>query len=92
MVEQGRSWLCEDEHGRILDRLAGLEKVIPRDAVTQALVSTDKLCFVERYCRETTNHLRFARARNLNTRNGNGSVFADSLRDRQQLHNRFSER
>lgn len=42
MFEQGCSSLPADENGRILDRLAGLEKVILPELVTQALASTGK--------------------------------------------------
>jgi hypothetical protein len=42
MVGQGCSPLSADEHGRILDRLAGLEKVIAPELVTQALATTGK--------------------------------------------------
>ena len=42
MVEQGRSRLPADENGRILDRLAGMEKSILPELVTQALASTGK--------------------------------------------------
>jgi hypothetical protein len=37
MVEQGRSTLSTNEDGRILDRLAGMEKVIPPELVRQVL-------------------------------------------------------
>ncbi len=42
MVEQGCSRLPGDETGRILDRLAGLEKIISPELATQALVATNK--------------------------------------------------
>ena len=42
MDEQGRSTLSADESGRILDRLAGLEKVISQKQITNALKVTDK--------------------------------------------------
>ncbi len=42
MVEQGRSRLPADENGRILDRLAGMEKIILPELVTLALTATDK--------------------------------------------------
>lgn len=42
MDEQGRSTLPEDENGRILDRLAGLEKVISQEEITNALNATGK--------------------------------------------------
>jgi hypothetical protein len=42
MVEQGCSRLSADENGRILDRLAGMEKIILPGLVTQALASTGK--------------------------------------------------
>ena len=42
MVEQGRSRLSADENGRILDRLAGMEKIILPELVTQALAATGK--------------------------------------------------
>ena len=42
MDEQGRSTLSADESGRILDRLAGLEKVISQEQITNALNATDK--------------------------------------------------
>jgi hypothetical protein len=40
MKRQGRSTFSTDESKRILDRLAGLEKVITPDQVPQALVAT----------------------------------------------------
>jgi hypothetical protein len=43
MCEQGRSTLATGEDGRILDRLAGLEKVIAPDLVRQALQATDRV-------------------------------------------------
>lgn len=42
MVEQGSSSLSADEHGRILDRLAGMEKIILPELVERALASTGK--------------------------------------------------
>ena len=42
MYEQGSSSLSADEHGRILDRLAGMEKVIRTELVSRALASTGK--------------------------------------------------
>lgn len=42
MVEQGCSRLPADEQGRILDRLAGMEKIIAPELVAQALASTNK--------------------------------------------------
>jgi hypothetical protein len=42
MVGQGCSPLSADEHGRILDRLAGLEKVIAPELVAEALATTGK--------------------------------------------------
>ena len=42
MFEHGCSRLSEDENGRILDRLAGIEKCIPAELATQALASTGK--------------------------------------------------
>jgi hypothetical protein len=43
MLEQGRSTLASGEDGRILDRLAGLEKVISPDLLRQALQATDRV-------------------------------------------------
>lgn len=43
MVEQGRSTLSADEQGRIVDRLAGLEKVIPPEVVRQVLEDTGRV-------------------------------------------------
>lgn len=43
MVEHGCSRLPADENGRILDRLAGMEKIILPELVTQALTATGKL-------------------------------------------------
>ena len=43
MSLQGRSTFSTDESNRILDRLAGLEKVITPDQITQALVATDRI-------------------------------------------------
>ncbi len=42
MDEQGRSTFSEDQNGRILDRLAGLEKVISPEQITNALKAADK--------------------------------------------------
>lgn len=42
MREQGRSTLAAGEEGRILDRLAGLEKVIPAELVRQVLRASDR--------------------------------------------------
>ena len=42
MDEQGRSTFSEDQNGRILDRLAGLEKVISQEQITNALKATNK--------------------------------------------------
>ena len=42
MDEQGRSTFSEDQNGRILDRLAGLEKVISQEQITNALKATHK--------------------------------------------------
>ena len=42
MVEQGCSRLSADENGRILDRLAGMEKIILPKLAMQALASTGK--------------------------------------------------
>lgn len=43
MAEQGRSTLSAGEDGRILDRLAGLEKVIPPELVRQVLKQTGRI-------------------------------------------------
>jgi len=43
MTGQGCSTFSTDESGRILDRLAGLEKIITPDKITQALVATDRV-------------------------------------------------
>jgi hypothetical protein len=43
MLEQGCSTFSTDESNRILDRLAGLEKVITPDQMMQALVATDRV-------------------------------------------------
>lgn len=43
MDEQGCSRLPADENGRILDRLAGMEKIIAPELVMLALANTDKL-------------------------------------------------
>ena len=51
MVEQGRSTLTPDESGRVLDRLAGLEKVISPESVRQALSMTGRCS--QRTCRLT---------------------------------------
>jgi hypothetical protein len=42
MSEQGRSTLSADEQGRILDRLAGLEKIVTEDLLDAALEATGK--------------------------------------------------
>ena len=42
MLEQGRSTLSADEQGRILDRLAGLEKMVTEDVMCSVLEATDK--------------------------------------------------
>ena len=42
MVEQGCSRFSADENGRVLDRLAGMEKIILPELATQALVATGK--------------------------------------------------
>jgi hypothetical protein len=42
MCEQGCSRLSPDDSGRILDRLAGMEKIIPTELVIQALANTKK--------------------------------------------------
>ena len=41
-MPQGQCTLPPDEAGRILDRLAGLEQVIPPEAVRQALRLPDE--------------------------------------------------
>jgi len=43
MAAQGRSTLATGEDGRILDRLAGLEKVIPAELVRQVLQATGRV-------------------------------------------------
>lgn len=43
MTRQGCSTFSTDESGRILDRLAGLEKIITPDMITQALVATERV-------------------------------------------------
>ena len=43
MKEQGSSTLSPDESGRILDRLAGLEKIISREMVRQVLEATQRV-------------------------------------------------
>jgi hypothetical protein len=43
MLEQGRSTLATGEDGQILDRLAGLEKVIPVELVRQVLHATQRV-------------------------------------------------
>lgn len=43
MSQQGSCLLSSDEDGRILDRLAGLEKVIPPELVRQALDATARV-------------------------------------------------
>ncbi len=42
-MQPGQCTLPPDESGRILDRLAGLEQVIPPEAVRQALESTGRI-------------------------------------------------
>lgn len=42
MNEQGRSGLSVDHNGRILDRLAGMEKIILPDCISKALAATGK--------------------------------------------------
>jgi|GEM_PF-3673231 len=42
MDEQGCSRLPADHNGRILDRLAGLEKIITPELAMQALADTNK--------------------------------------------------
>ncbi|HMB07631.1 MAG TPA: transposase domain-containing protein, partial [Isosphaeraceae bacterium] len=41
-MPQGQCTLPTDEGGRILDRLAGLEQIIPAETVRQALQSTGR--------------------------------------------------
>jgi hypothetical protein len=43
MMRQGCSTFSTDESNRILDRLAGLEKIITPDQIMQALVATDRV-------------------------------------------------
>ena len=43
MVEQGCSTLSTNEDGRVLDRLAGLEKVIPPELIRQVLAETGRV-------------------------------------------------
>jgi hypothetical protein len=43
MTRQGCSTFSTDEANRILDRLAGLEKIITPEHITQALVATDRV-------------------------------------------------
>lgn len=43
MLEQGRSTLAADDSNRVLDRLAGLEKVISPEAVKQSLIATGRV-------------------------------------------------
>ena len=43
MTRQGCSTFSTDESNRILDRLAGLEKIITPDRMRQALVATDRV-------------------------------------------------
>lgn len=43
MRQQGRCTLPVDESGRVLDRLAGLEHVIPPEAIQQALAATGRV-------------------------------------------------
>ncbi len=42
MLQQGCCSLPADENGRVLDRLAGLEQVIPPEAIRQAVVATGR--------------------------------------------------
>lgn len=51
MWQLGRCTLSVDESGRVLDRLAGLEHVIPLEAIRQALVDTERVNL--RRCRLT---------------------------------------
>jgi Insertion element 4 transposase N-terminal/Transposase DDE domain len=48
MTRQGRCVLPPDESGRVLDRLAGLEKVIAPDLIWQVLLETE--CINQRAC------------------------------------------
>jgi hypothetical protein len=50
-MRQGRCTLPADEAGRVLDRLTGLEKIIPSDVVLQALEATGRIN--QRACRLT---------------------------------------
>jgi hypothetical protein len=50
-MSQGQCTLPPDESGRILDRLAGLEQIIPPEAVRQALVATGRVN--QRQCKLT---------------------------------------
>ena len=43
MTRQGCSTISADESARILNRLAGLEKVLTPDQILQALVATDRI-------------------------------------------------
>lgn len=43
MLEQGRSTLAADDEGRILDRLAGLEKVISPELIRQVLMASGRV-------------------------------------------------
>ena len=43
MLEQGSSTLAADVDGRVLDRLAGLEKIISPEAVKQSLTATGRV-------------------------------------------------
>jgi hypothetical protein len=51
MAGQGCSTLPTADDGRILDRLAGLEKVIPPELIQQALIDTN--CVNGRACKVT---------------------------------------
>ena len=51
MAGQGCSTLPTAEDGRILDRLAGLEQVIPPELIRQALIDTN--CVNGRSCKVT---------------------------------------
>ncbi|MGH8677864.1 MAG: IS4 family transposase [Burkholderiales bacterium] len=51
MTRQGRCTLSANADGRVLDRLAGLEKIISPDLVRQALLATGRIN--ERSCRLT---------------------------------------
>ena len=42
-MPQGQCTLTPDDAGRILDRLAGLEQIIPPEAVGQALAATGRI-------------------------------------------------